>query len=54
MLFFQVLEQRSHHIEKERDELYEKFEATIYDVQQRSGFKNILLERKLQVVPVLQ
>jgi len=46
----EVLEQRSHHIEKERDELYEKFEATIYDVQQRSGFKNILLERKLQAM----
>merc|ERR1712216_168736 len=43
------LEQRFHHVEKERDELYEKFESTIYDVQQKSGFKNILLERKLQV-----
>ena len=39
-----MLEQRFHHVEKERDELYEKFESTIYDVQQKSGFKNILLE----------
>jgi len=46
----EVLEQRFHHVEKERDELYEKFEATIYDVQQKSGFKNILLERKLQAI----
>ena len=46
----EVLEQRFHHVEKERDELYEKFESTIYDVQQKSGFKNIILERKLQVV----
>jgi len=46
----EVLEQRFHHIEKERDELYEKFESTIYDVQQKSGFKNILLERKLQAI----
>merc|ERR1712054_301574 len=37
-------------VEKERDELYEKFESTIYDVQQKSGFKNILLERKLQAI----
>jgi hypothetical protein len=29
---------------------YEKFESTIYDVQQKSGFKNILLERKLQAI----
>ena len=49
ILVRQVLEQRFHHVEKERDELYEKFESTIYDVQQKSGFKNILLERKLQV-----
>jgi len=46
----EVLEQRFHHVEKERDELYEKFESTIYDVQQKSGFKNILLERKLQAI----
>jgi hypothetical protein len=46
----EVLEQRFHHVEKERDDLYEKFESTIYDVQQKSGFKNIILERKLQVV----
>jgi len=46
----EVLEQRFHHVEKERDELYEKFESTIYDVQQKSGFKNVLLERKLQAI----
>lgn len=46
----EVLEQRFHHVEKERDELYDKFESTIYDVQQKSGFKNILLERKLQAI----
>eukprot|EP00966_Prymnesium_polylepis_P206919 4792922-Prymnesium_polylepis.2 len=32
-----VLEQRFHHVEKERDELFEKFESTIYDVQQKSA-----------------
>ena len=36
-------------VSQERDELFEKFESTIYDVQQKSGFKNILLEKKLQV-----
>merc|ERR1719478_1759649 len=50
----EVLEQRFHHVEKERDELYEKFESTIYDVQQKSGFKNVLLERKLMAIKDLQ
>eukprot|EP00736_Rhodelphis_marinus_P010730 Rmarinus@m.7847 len=43
----EVLEQRFEQLQKERDELYEKFEATVYDVQQKSGFKNLLLEKKL-------
>jgi hypothetical protein len=34
-------------LQKERDDLYDKFEATIYDVQQKSGFKNLLLEKKV-------
>ena len=32
---------------KERDELYNKFVKAIYEVQQKSGFKNLLLEKKL-------
>ena len=44
----EVLEQRFGAVEKERDELYEHFESTIYEVQQKSGFKNILLEKKLE------
>lgn len=31
----------------ERDELYQKFAKAIQEVQQKSGFKNLLLERKL-------
>ena len=34
-------------IQKERDELYNKFVKAIYEVQQKSGFKNLLLEKKL-------
>ena len=43
----EVITQRFAQVQKERDELYEKFESSIYDVQQKSGFKNLLLERKL-------
>lgn len=44
---YEVLQQRFAELEKERDELYNNFVKTIYDVQQKSGFKNLLLEKKL-------
>ena len=34
-------------IQKERDELYSKFVKAIHEVQQKSGFRNLLLEKKL-------
>ena len=33
------------HYQKERDELYESFQKSLYDVQQKTGFKNLLLVR---------
>lgn len=35
-------------VQKERDDLYQKFTTAINEVQQKTGFKNLLLERKLQ------
>ncbi len=43
----EVLKQRFADVESERDELYDRFVRTIYDVQQKSGFKNLVLEKKL-------
>jgi len=43
----EVLEQRYQGVEAERDELYNKFVKTIHEVQQKTGFKNLLLEKKL-------
>jgi len=43
----EVLKQRFGDVEAERDELYDRFVRTIYDVQQKSGFKNLVLEKKL-------
>ncbi|XP_022535228.2 dynein regulatory complex subunit 4 [Astyanax mexicanus] len=43
----EVLEQRFSKVQQERDELYQKFTKAIQEVQQKSGFKNLLLERKL-------
>ncbi|NXD74616.1 DRC4 protein, partial [Eolophus roseicapillus] len=34
-------------VQVERDELYQKFTKAIHEVQQKTGFKNLLLERKL-------
>ena len=34
-------------MESERDDLYDKFVKSIHDVQQKTGFKNLLLEKKL-------
>ncbi|KAJ7424210.1 Growth arrest-specific protein 8 [Willisornis vidua] len=44
----EVLEQRFSKVQAERDELYQKFTKAINEVQQKTGFKNLLLERKLQ------
>lgn len=43
----EVMYQRFDAIQKERDDLYDRFVKSIYDVQQKSGFKNLLLEKKL-------
>ncbi|TPP57832.1 Growth arrest-specific protein 8 [Fasciola gigantica] len=44
---FDILEARFKHIERERDELYEKFVSAIQEVQQKTGLKNLLLEKRL-------
>nr|XP_012321408.1 growth arrest-specific protein 8 isoform X5 [Aotus nancymaae] len=46
----EVLEQRFSKVQQERDELYWKFTAAIQEVQQKTGFKNLVLERKLQAL----
>lgn len=37
-------------IQAERDELYAKFVHAIHEVQQKSNFKNLLLEKKLNTI----
>ena len=46
----QVLQQRHAKVEAERDQLYAKFEASIYSVQQKTGVRNLLLEKKLSAL----
>merc|ERR1712178_360630 len=44
----EVLEQRYEKCKVERNELYNNFVKAIHEVQQKSGFKNLLLEKKLK------
>lgn len=46
----EVLQQQLNTTSSERDELYTKFQHAIYDVQQKSGLKNLLLEKKIDTV----
>ncbi|XP_044111433.1 dynein regulatory complex subunit 4 isoform X2 [Neovison vison] len=46
----EVLEQQFVKVQQERDELYRKFTAAILEVQQKVGFKNLVLERKMQAL----
>lgn len=46
----EVLKQQLAHVGAEREELYTNFQNAIYDVQQRSGLKNLLLEKKIDSV----
>lgn len=43
----EVLLQRFDHLKKDRDRLFDSFQDAIYDVHQKSGLKNLLLEKKL-------
>mmetsp|Transcript_19275 Transcript_19275/g.46404 ORF Transcript_19275/g.46404 Transcript_19275/m.46404 type:complete len:463 (-) Transcript_19275:34-1422(-) len=46
----EVLGQQLEAVTSERDDLYAKFQGAIYDVQQKSGLSNLLLEKKLGVL----
>merc|ERR1719446_1466021 len=46
----EVLTQQTSRVSKERDELYAKFQQAIYDVQCKSGLKNLILEKKIDAI----
>eukprot|EP00117_Sycon_ciliatum_P000196 scpid67620/ scgid6365/ Growth arrest-specific protein 8; Growth arrest-specific protein 11 len=46
----EVLTQRFKQTETERDDLYARFVSAIKDVQTKTGLKNLLLEKKLEVL----
>merc|ERR1711953_233707 len=46
----EVLQQQLATVSGERDELYGKFQHAIYDVQRKSGLKNLILEKKIDSI----
>ncbi|GMF36960.1 unnamed protein product [Phytophthora lilii] len=44
---FEVLQQRAAQVARELEELTTQFHSSIYDVQQKTGLKNLLLEKKM-------
>ncbi|KAI9222572.1 growth-arrest-specific micro-tubule binding-domain-containing protein [Blastocladiella britannica] len=46
----EVLQQRFAQVEKERDDLYSQFLSRVVEVQQKTGFKNLMLEKKLEAL----
>lgn len=47
---YEVRLQQYGYLEKERDELFEEFNQTIYELQQKTGLRNLVLERKLETI----
>lgn len=43
----EVMQQRFEQVKDERDELEAEFQRCVFEVKQRAGFKNLLLERKM-------
>lgn len=46
----EVLQQRYDKIESERDQLYQKFESSVYAIQQKAGLKCLVLEKKVEAM----
>jgi len=42
----EILGQRYEILSKEKQDLYDKLQVTVFEVQQKTGFKNLLLEKK--------
>lgn len=47
---FEVLQQRFAQVQREHSELSDQFQSSIYDVQQKTGLKNLLLEKKMDAM----
>ena len=47
---YEVRLQQFLYLEKEKDELFETFDTTVYEMQQKTGLRNLVLEKKLETI----
>jgi myosin heavy subunit len=47
---YEIMNQKAEKLKIERDELRRRLETSIYDVQQKAGFRNIVLDKKIQAM----
>jgi len=46
----EVLLQRFQKVQEERDKLYERYQTTLHEVQQKAVFRNVVLKKKIEVL----
>jgi hypothetical protein len=47
---YEVKLQQFQYLEKEKKQLFEEFHKVVYEVHQKAGLKNLLLEKKLETI----
>jgi hypothetical protein len=47
---FEVRLQQYQYLEREREELFHEFKQTVYELQQKTGLRNLVLEKKLETI----
>ena len=47
---YEVRLQQFQYLEKEKQQLFEQFNQTIYELQQKTGLRNLVLEKKLETI----
>ena len=47
---YEVKQQRFQYLEKEKAQLFEEFHKVVYEVHQKTGLRNLLLEKKLETI----
>lgn len=47
---YEVRLQQFQYLEREKEELFHDFDKTIYELQQKTGLRNLVLEKKLETI----
>ena len=42
--------QQFQYLKQERDRLFEKFNQVVYEIHQKAGLRNLILEKKLETI----